>query len=324
MSSRMRNGRIKIIVGTVVLLVFVIIVFVGNNTYSELDIKNRSLDKLQQSHDSLTAQLQVVYEHKSRLEKSLNEEKIDNKKNKELIVTNAEQHKEQLSLEKLEASNKFTSLEQEFKLLKNQQEDLQQEFDQLTKNNYGLVSDKTAAENNLSEEKHKVRDLQERLDAQQTQIQLLEQQSQGDKRRLSEAEKLHNEETQTLLSVRNKNTQLKEQLQLSQYKLESCQQSRAEQPAAQPAKAADDDGGVLPLPNDAVQNHAPVKRSSKANAASEKPELHPIHAPQQNEVQQEQQDLHPINPPKRNPAANYAQQPKLGDADAGDDFKQYQ
>ena len=58
MSSRMRNGRLKALAGTVVTLSVCGIIFVLNSTQKALDLKSKSLDKLQQEHDSLSAQLQ--------------------------------------------------------------------------------------------------------------------------------------------------------------------------------------------------------------------------------------------------------------------------
>lgn len=79
----MRNSRGKLFVYVAVLGVLCFIVFLLSNTHTNLKELEGVNEKCQQQRDSLSAQLQVVYEHKNRLEKSLQQEKTDHKHTKE-------------------------------------------------------------------------------------------------------------------------------------------------------------------------------------------------------------------------------------------------
>ncbi|KAJ8280472.1 hypothetical protein GJAV_G00054980 [Gymnothorax javanicus] len=84
--------------------------------------------KYQQHQESLSAQLQVVYEHRSRLEKSLQKERLEQKKSKEDLLVYKLEAQQILNKEKQDSSNKFNSLHVQHQMLKNQHEDLKKQF----------------------------------------------------------------------------------------------------------------------------------------------------------------------------------------------------
>ncbi|XP_054719560.1 Golgi integral membrane protein 4-like isoform X2 [Uloborus diversus] len=130
----MRNSRGKLFVYVAVLGVLCFIVFMLSSTHSSLKELEGINEKCQQQRDSLSAQLQVVYEHKNRLEKSLQQEKTDHKQTKE--VYDRQVH------------------ELEFKLQEEKDKDqkLEAQVSQLKTNYAELEDDKTQAENALKEQ----------------------------------------------------------------------------------------------------------------------------------------------------------------------------
>ncbi|KAI4815132.1 hypothetical protein KUCAC02_005295 [Chaenocephalus aceratus] len=80
--------------------------------------------KYQQHQESLSAQLQVVYEHRSRLEKSLQKERLDHKKAKEDYLGYKLDTQQSLNKEKQEFNGRFNSLHVQHQMLKNQHDDL--------------------------------------------------------------------------------------------------------------------------------------------------------------------------------------------------------
>ncbi|CAB1348251.1 unnamed protein product [Coregonus sp. 'balchen'] len=83
--------------------------------------------KYQQHQESLSAQLQVVYEHRSRLEKSLQKERLEHKKAKEDYLVYKLEAQQSLNKEKQDSSSRFNSLHGQHQMLKKQHEDLKKQ-----------------------------------------------------------------------------------------------------------------------------------------------------------------------------------------------------
>ncbi|XP_062328389.1 Golgi integral membrane protein 4a isoform X4 [Osmerus eperlanus] len=87
--------------------------------------------KYQQHQESLSAQLQVVYEHRSRLEKSLQKERVEHKKAKEDYLVYKLESQQSLNKEKQDTSSRFNSLHVQHQMLKNQHDDLKKQYYEL-------------------------------------------------------------------------------------------------------------------------------------------------------------------------------------------------
>ncbi|KFM58597.1 Golgi integral membrane protein 4, partial [Stegodyphus mimosarum] len=123
----MRNSRGKLFVYIAVLGVLCFIVFLLSTTHSSLKEMEGINEKCQQQRDSLSAQLQVVYEHKNRLEKSLQQEKTDHRHTKE---TNEKQLNE-LEIKLQELKDKGQKLETEITHLKTTYSELEEDKTQI-------------------------------------------------------------------------------------------------------------------------------------------------------------------------------------------------
>uniref|UniRef100_A0AAY4A237 Golgi integral membrane protein 4-like n=1 Tax=Denticeps clupeoides TaxID=299321 RepID=A0AAY4A237_9TELE len=84
--------------------------------------------KYQQHQESLSAQLQVVYEHRSRLEKSLQKERLDHKKAKEDFLVHKLESEQTLNKEKQESISRFHGLHAQHQILKSQHEELKEQY----------------------------------------------------------------------------------------------------------------------------------------------------------------------------------------------------
>ncbi|NWH62234.1 GOLI4 protein, partial [Geococcyx californianus] len=100
--------------------------------YSHLQHKVRNAEalaqKYKQQQEALSAQLQVVYEHRSRLERSLQKERGEHKKTKEDFLVYKLEAQEALNKEKQDSMNRYGALSSQHKILKNQHEDVKKQL----------------------------------------------------------------------------------------------------------------------------------------------------------------------------------------------------
>uniref|UniRef100_A0A8C1C2A2 Golgi integral membrane protein 4a n=1 Tax=Cyprinus carpio carpio TaxID=630221 RepID=A0A8C1C2A2_CYPCA len=87
--------------------------------------------KYQQHQESLSAQLQVVYEHRSRLEKSLQKERLEHKKSKDDYLLYKIEAQQSLNKEKQDSGVRFNSLHSQHQILKNQHDELKKQYYEL-------------------------------------------------------------------------------------------------------------------------------------------------------------------------------------------------
>ncbi|XP_015737679.1 Golgi integral membrane protein 4-like isoform X2 [Coturnix japonica] len=104
----------------------------GAFLYHHLQQKVRSAEalaqKYKQQQEALSAQLQVVYEHRSRLERSLQKERGEHKKTKEDFLVYKLEAQEALNKEKQDSMNRYGALSSQHKILKNQHEDVKKQL----------------------------------------------------------------------------------------------------------------------------------------------------------------------------------------------------
>ncbi|XP_051786393.1 Golgi integral membrane protein 4-like isoform X2 [Erpetoichthys calabaricus] len=135
MSSGMCSRRQKGFLQTGVCVLAVAFLSGGMYLYGQLQNKVKSLEsmslKFRQQQEALSAQLQVVYEHRSRLERSLQKERGEHKKTKEDFLVYKLEAQEALNKEKQDSMSRYGALSSQHKLLKNQHEDLKRQLQEL-------------------------------------------------------------------------------------------------------------------------------------------------------------------------------------------------
>ncbi|KFQ22152.1 Golgi integral membrane protein 4, partial [Merops nubicus] len=140
--------------------------------YHHLQQKVRSAEalaqKYRQQQEALSAQLQVVYEHRSRLERSLQKERGEHKKTKEDFLVYKLEAQEALNKEKQDSMNRYGALSSQHKILKNQHEDVKKQLLdlQLQHNSLKLEHRKT-----LETHSQKYAQLQQEKDTEVTNLQ---------------------------------------------------------------------------------------------------------------------------------------------------------
>lgn len=113
-SGIMRNSRGKLFVYVALLGTFCIIMFIFKRTHSNLKELEGVNQKCQQQRDSLSAQLQVVYEHRNRIEKSLQQEKSEHTHTREECESQHQEIEKKLKQDK----EKLQALEKQHNMLK--------------------------------------------------------------------------------------------------------------------------------------------------------------------------------------------------------------
>lgn len=105
--------------------------YLYSNISMDLEISRSETDKYFRQQESLSSQLQVVYEHRARLERSLQKEKTDHKSTK--LDSSRKQNDFMLNItrSKHEAMNRFNSLETQYNMLKAQNKELDTDYNRL-------------------------------------------------------------------------------------------------------------------------------------------------------------------------------------------------
>ncbi|XP_073173143.1 uncharacterized protein [Lepidochelys kempii] len=132
MGTGMCSRRQKGLLQTGFCLVAVACLGSGVFMYGHLQQKAKGAEalalKYRQQQEALSAQLQVVYEHRSRLERSLQKERGEHKKTKEDFLVYKLEAQEALNKEKQDSMNRYGALSSQHKILKNQHEDVKKQL----------------------------------------------------------------------------------------------------------------------------------------------------------------------------------------------------
>ncbi|KAK3575984.1 hypothetical protein CHS0354_023415 [Potamilus streckersoni] len=154
-----RNGSIfKIIVVAVVLLLAVYFVYLFNDISGRLKDTERSAERYRREHESVSAQLQVQFEHRRRLEKALHKEKLAHKSFTDDLNAAHEELRQRCDTDKVskgckqEYINRLNSLNQQHKMLKSQHDDMESEYGKLQQENNKLKQDQKQMEEQRNQE----------------------------------------------------------------------------------------------------------------------------------------------------------------------------
>lgn len=123
----LRNSRPKNLLLVLAVVTFLFTIYLFTATRSELKNVQSSWEKCTQQRDSLSAQLQVVYEHKTRLETTLQQEKkIKEDSKKKLSVLESQLSTEKDTFQKLQ--KELGQLRQDVAFLKEEKQQLELEM----------------------------------------------------------------------------------------------------------------------------------------------------------------------------------------------------
>ncbi|XP_068935660.1 Golgi integral membrane protein 4-like [Petaurus breviceps papuanus] len=240
--------------------------------YGHLEQKARAAQALAATYrgqqEALSAQLQVVYEHRSRLERSLQKERGEHKKTKEDFLVYKLEAQEVLNKEKQDSMNRYGALSSQHRILKNQHEDVKKQLLDLQLQHSGLRLEHRKA---LESHGQRYAQLQREKDSQVASLQ-------DTVYKLREESKLLRKAHQDIhTQLRNAQSQMEEFRQLKEalQKMPSFQEPRASRQQQQQV--------VLQAPRQQAQLRKPqvfVATGSRVALNPQEPELAPRWNPQ--------------------------------------------
>ncbi|KAL7291044.1 hypothetical protein TKK_0015180 [Trichogramma kaykai] len=132
--SRLARGRAS---RMAILMVSVVLIccgyYVYRQTRAEMDKLRELHTKCNQQLDTLQAQLQVIYEYKVQLEKTLSNEKSANAAVKEELQLKASRERSMRDKDMVEAQQRYKSLQQQYKILQTGHKDLKDDCEKKAK-----------------------------------------------------------------------------------------------------------------------------------------------------------------------------------------------
>ncbi|XP_071874576.1 uncharacterized protein isoform X1 [Bombus fervidus] len=154
--GRGRVGRLAVYGGCGV--VGLLLVFLYRAATSEMARLRELHIQCAHQQEALAAQLQVIFEYKVRLERSLAEEKSSNAAVKQELQQRASREKSLRDKDSIEAMQRFNSLQQTYKLLQTEHQDLQEEC---KKRDQQALEDTSKLETTLRELRSRIRQARE-------------------------------------------------------------------------------------------------------------------------------------------------------------------
>ncbi|KAM4693025.1 Golgi integral membrane protein 4 [Discoglossus pictus] len=141
MCSRRQKRVLQALASLAVIIAFIYGALLNYDLQSQLKKAETVSLKYQQHQESLSAQLQVVYEHRSRLEKSLQKERLEHKKAKEDFLVYKLEAQETLNKGRQDSNNRYNALSVQHQMLKSQHDELRKRHSSLQVENQKLGED---------------------------------------------------------------------------------------------------------------------------------------------------------------------------------------
>ncbi|XP_059619902.1 Golgi integral membrane protein 4-like isoform X2 [Phlebotomus argentipes] len=121
-----RAGRSRFFIGIGILLLMVGFVAIFHSSQQQLDELRQMGRRCEQQHEAISSQLQTEVEKNFRLEKSLEGERLSHQQNRVELQQKAREEKEIREKSTKESNSRLASLQQHYKLLQSQHDDLQE------------------------------------------------------------------------------------------------------------------------------------------------------------------------------------------------------
>ncbi|XP_055701788.1 Golgi integral membrane protein 4-like isoform X2 [Phlebotomus papatasi] len=121
-----RAGRSRFFIGVGLLLLMVGFVAIFHSSQQQLEQLRQMGIRCEQQHEVISAQLQVEVEKSFRLAKSLEGERLSHQQNRVELQQRAREEKEIREKSTKESNSRLASMQQHFKLLQSQHDDLQE------------------------------------------------------------------------------------------------------------------------------------------------------------------------------------------------------
>ncbi|XP_011138221.2 Golgi integral membrane protein 4 isoform X2 [Harpegnathos saltator] len=263
--GRGRGGRLAIYAGCGVLLFFLVFLYRAANT--EMTRLRELHLKCAQQQEALAAQLQVIFEYKARLEKSLAEEKSSNAAVKQELQQRASREKSLRDKDSVEAMQRFNSLQQTYKLLQTEHQDLQEECKKREKQ---ALDETSRLESTLQDLRGRIRQAQEEKTKSMENLKTKYANLQMNMDRLQDK---YNEQLNMKGKTENIIMHLQKEVSQLKRELEKTKNSYARSTSPGPslvspeASALQKDGGSQPIPAPQQQQQQPPPPQAQQNVA---------------------------------------------------------
>ncbi|XP_060878649.1 Golgi integral membrane protein 4-like isoform X2 [Metopolophium dirhodum] len=169
-----RGGKTRLIGFICMVFVFSAVLYVFHETQVELDGVRNSASSCTHQLESLSSQLQVIVEHKLKLERSLEEEKHEHLKTKEDLNAVIQDEKQLRDKQNVDSMNRYSEIERNHEILQEEEKNLREELEKLKlkyldgeKKNKQLTQELNDAQNkiqNFNNEKVKLESGKENLE----------------------------------------------------------------------------------------------------------------------------------------------------------------
>lgn len=126
-----RGGKTRFIGFICVVLVLSAVLYVFHETQVELDGVRHSASSCTHQLESISSQLQVIVEHKLKLERSLEEEKHEHIKTKEDLNAIIQDEKQLRDKQNIDSMNRYNEIERNHEVLLEEEKSLREELEKL-------------------------------------------------------------------------------------------------------------------------------------------------------------------------------------------------
>ncbi|KAK5647127.1 hypothetical protein RI129_005591 [Pyrocoelia pectoralis] len=141
-SSRVvRGSKGRILLGIFVIVAITIIIACFNNILNQLNDTRKSYEQCHQQQENLSTQLQVIFDYKQRLEKSLKTEKAEHQQTKKELEARLEEDQSNHEKSINEINLKFSSLQQHYNILQAEYDDFKEESSKIQRQQLKEVND---------------------------------------------------------------------------------------------------------------------------------------------------------------------------------------
>uniref|UniRef100_A0A2S2R4H3 Golgi integral membrane protein 4 n=1 Tax=Sipha flava TaxID=143950 RepID=A0A2S2R4H3_9HEMI len=139
MSARMvsRGGKTRFFGFVCMVLVFSAILYVFHETQVELDNVRHSSSSCSHQLESISSQLQVIVEHKLKLERSLEDEKQEHLKTKDELNAIIQDEKQLRDKQNVDSMNRYNEIERNHEVLQEEEKKIRRELETLKLNYIG-------------------------------------------------------------------------------------------------------------------------------------------------------------------------------------------
>ncbi|KAB0792759.1 hypothetical protein PPYR_14718 [Photinus pyralis] len=141
-SSRVvRGSKGRILLGIFVIVALTIIIACFNNILNQLSETRKNYEQCHQQQENLSTQLQVIFDYKQRLEKSLKTEKAEHQQTKKELDARLEEEQTNHEKSVSEINLKFSSLQQHYNILQAEYNDFKEESSKIQRQQLNEVND---------------------------------------------------------------------------------------------------------------------------------------------------------------------------------------